>query len=129
MTNIPKRPRGRPKGSEIDDGVLLSQIADLLVESEAQNVAAAVRRIAGHDPSLIRRLQRKFKRDRSTLLAQAHAKAAQASAERETWIDEIQRVTRPLDWRQTKDPTMRVLDALERERQERLAKHHPDTSA
>ena len=43
MTDIQTRPRGRPRGSGIDDNGSLVQIADFLVEGRAQNVAAAVR--------------------------------------------------------------------------------------
>lgn len=117
-----KRPRGRPKGSEIDDQQLLSRIALILVRGEAVNVAVAVRRLAGHDPSLIRRLQRKFRRDRDALLAAARTAAEQEARERETWIDEIERVTKPLDWHQAHDPAMRAMHALDREQQERLTK-------
>ena len=122
MTNTPQNRRGRPKGSEIDDGKALVQIADFLVEGRAGNVAAAVRLLAGHDPSLIRRLQRKFRRDREALLAAARSKAARLARERETWMDEIQRVTKPLDWHQEHDPAMRAMHALDREQQERLTK-------
>ena len=71
MIDRPRRPRGRPKGSEIDDGAMLAQIADLLVQDRARNVAAAVRLLARHDPSLIRRLQRKYRRDSGPLMVAA----------------------------------------------------------
>ena len=114
--------RGRPKGSELDDRKLLSRIAGLLVQGRAGNVAAAVRQIAGHDPSLIRRLQRKFRRNREALLAEARRTAERLALERQVWLDEIQRVTKPLDWRRENDPFLRMMDALNLEQQERLAK-------
>ena len=122
MTNAIKRPRGRPKGSEIDDREVLSRIAELMVQGNAGNVAFAVRRVAGHDPSLIRRLQRKFRRDRDTLLRDARARLRRAATERETWLDEIERVTEPLTWHLKNDPTLQMMDALTLERQERLQK-------
>ena len=122
MMTEAKRPRGRPKGSEIDDRQLLSRVALLLVLGEAGNVAAGVRRLAGHDPSLIRRLQRKFQRDRDVLLAAARSTAEREARERETWMEEIERVTKPLDWHQAHDPAMRAMHALDREQRERLAK-------
>ena len=116
------RPRGRPKGSEIDDHPILEQIADLIVQGQSENVAAAVRRIAGHEPSLIRRLQRKFQRDRDRLLAEAHQRAEQQAQDQQTWGEALHRVTHPLDWHQERDPAMRMLDAVSGEQQERLKK-------
>ena len=126
MTRRPRqaspRTRGRPKGSEIDDGVALASVADLLVQGETGNVAAAVRRFAGNDPSLIRRLQRKFRRDRQGLLAAARTRAEAKARERQTWLDEIRRVTQPFAWQAERDPAMRVMDALSLEQQDRLTK-------
>ena len=122
MSDRTKRSRGRPKGSEIDDRGPLVQIAVLIVEGQAGNVAAAVRKIAGHDPSLIRRLQRKFRRDREALLAEARRIVERSVLERETWLDEIQRVTQPMDWHLEHDPTLRTMNALDREQRERLGK-------
>jgi len=122
MTDTSTNRRGRPKGSEIDDGEALAWIAELLVQGQAGTVAAAVRRFAGHDPSLIRRLQRKFRRDRDALLAAARKRIEQAALDQQTWASEIQRVTRPHDWRVEHDPTLRTMDALRLERHERLTK-------
>jgi len=116
------RPRGRPKGSEIDDRLVLARMADLIVQGEVENVAAAVRRVAGHDPSLIRRLQRKFRRDRETLLAEAHQRAEQQAEAQQVWGEALQQATHPLDWHQERDPAMRMLDAVSSEQQERLKK-------
>jgi hypothetical protein len=122
MTKRVRSRRGRPKGSELDDRKLLSRIAGLLVQGKAGNVAAAVRQIAGHDPSLIRRLQRKFRRDRKALLAEARRTVERLALERQFWLDEIQRVTKPLDWHRENDPVLRAMAALNLEQQERLAK-------
>ena len=122
MTSTLKRPRGRPKGSEIDDGKALAQIADFLVEGRAHNVAAAVRILAGHDPSLIRRFQRKFRRDRETLMAAAHAKAARLALQEGIREGQIRRATKPLNWRQEHDATTQLIDAVNLERQEALKK-------
>lgn len=122
MAENVKRPRGRPKGSEKDDSVALIRIAGLLLQGRADNVAAAVRLFAGNDPSLIRRLQRKFRRDRKALLSAARAITERRARERATWQDEIRRVTRPLDWVAENDPTLRVMGALALEKQERLSR-------
>lgn len=122
MTNAPKRGRGRPKGSEIDDGRSLVQIADLLIEGRAQNIAAAVRILAGHDPSLIRRLQRKFLRERETLLTAARANAARLAVQEGVRQDQIHRATHPLSWRHEHDATTQLMDALILDRQETLKK-------
>jgi hypothetical protein len=122
MTDTPRRDRGRPKGSEIDDGKALSQIADILVEGRAHNVAASVRLLAGHDPSLIRRLQRKFRRDRERLLMAARDKADQLALQEGVREDQIQRATQPLSWRHEHDATTQLMDAVNLERQETLKK-------
>lgn len=108
MTDTPRRHRGRPKGSEIHDGRALFQIADLLIEGRAHNVAAAVRLLAGHDPSLIRRLQRKFRRDRDALLAVARAKAVQLALQ-EGIQDQILRATQPLSRRHEHDAIKQLM--------------------
>ena len=122
MTDTLRRHRGRPKGSEIDDARALSQIADILVEGRARNVAAAVRLLAGHDPSLIRRLQRKFRRDREALLVEARAKAEQLALQEGIRQDQILRTTQPLNWRHEHDATTQLMDAVNLERQETLKK-------
>ena len=122
MTDTLKRHRGRPKGSEIDDGTALSQIADLLVEGRAKNVAAAVRLRAGHNPSLIRRLQRKFQRERDALMTAAGAKADRLALQEGIREGQILRATRPLNWRQAHDATTQLMDAVNLERQETLKK-------
>ena len=69
------RRRGRPRGSGIPDQPTLERMADLLVRGGARNKTEAIRRLAGVDPSLIRRLQRKFKDDEWRLMADARARA------------------------------------------------------
>jgi hypothetical protein len=122
MAENVKRLRGRPKGSEKDDSLALVRIAGLLLQGRADNVAAAVRLFAGNDPSLIRRLQRKFRRKRKALLAAAREITDRRARERATWQDEIRRVTRPLDWVAENDPTLRTMAALKLEKQERLTR-------
>ena len=118
---LPRR-RGRPKGSEIDDGLALSRIADLLVEGQAGNVAAAVRLQAGQDPSLIRRLQRKFQRDRETLLIAARARAERLALEDGIRQNQFLKATQPLSWRQDHDAYTQLLDAANLDRQDVLKK-------
>ena len=70
-----KRPRGRPKGSCLDDSATLSRIADLLASGAETSKTAAIRRLAGPDPSILRRLQRKFKDDQPALMNAAWGRA------------------------------------------------------
>lgn len=120
MTDAARRHRGRPKGSEIDDGKALSQIAELLAEGRAHNVAAAVRVLAGHDPSLIRRLQRKFRRDRETLLNAARSRQEHLALQEGMRQNQILRATRPASWRHEHDATTQLFDALNLDQEERL---------
>jgi hypothetical protein len=66
MTN--KKPRGRPRGSEKDDNCLLEAVARLLVVDETMKPTTAIKRVIAEcktcleiDPTLLRRLQRKWK--------------------------------------------------------------------
>ncbi len=122
MNDRPRRGRGRPLGSGIDDGRALSQIADLLVEGRAHNVAAAVRILVGHDPRRIRRLQRKFRPQREALLAAARSKAEQIALQEGVRQDYLLRATQAQRWRHEHDPALQLMDALDRERQETLKK-------
>ncbi len=122
MNDRPQRGRGRPLGSGIDDGRALSQIADLLVEGRAYNVAAAVRILVGHDPSRIRRLQRKFRPQREALLAAARSRAEEFALQEGVRQDHILRATQAQRWRHEHDPALQLMDALDRERQETLKK-------
>lgn len=120
MTETSQRHRGRPNGSGIDDVSALMRIADLLIEGQAQNVAAAARLLAGHNPSLIRRLQRKFRHNRSALLAAARLRAEHAALQEGIRQNQILRATQPLAWRHVHDPSIQLTDALTREREETL---------
>lgn len=122
MIDRPQRSRGRPRGSELNDGKALAAIAESLVEGRAENVAAAVRLLAGHDPSLIRRLQRKFRREREGLLAAARARAEELALQDGIRQSQIQRATQPLSWRQEHDAETQLLDALALDKEETLSK-------
>jgi len=122
MTDAKTRHRGRPKGSEIDDRKVLCQIADLLIEERAKSVAAAARMIAGDDPSLTRRLQRKFRRDRIGLVSAARERAEQTALQDGIRQGQFLRATQPLHWRREHDAAVQVMDALTLERQEMLKK-------
>ena len=122
MNDRPQRGRGRPLGSGIDDTRALSRIADLLVEGRAHNVAAAVRILVGHDPSRIRRLQRKFRPERDALLAAARSRAEQIALQEGVRQDHILRATQAQRWRHEHDPALQLMDALDRERREALKK-------
>lgn len=122
MIDRPQRRRGRPKGSGIDDGTALDRIADLLIEGRAQNVAAAVRLLAGQDTSLIRRLQRKFRDEKDARLAAARSRAERLALEDGIRQGQMLRATQPLTWRHEHDATTQLMDALELDRQETLNK-------
>lgn len=76
MQQAAHRPRGRPRGSGLPDRPTLERVADLLVAGKAATKTEAIRRLAGENPSVVRRLQRKF-RD--------HEKCYLCAAIRRTW--------------------------------------------
>jgi hypothetical protein len=53
------RPRGRPKGSGIDDSAMLAKIRKLV--ERGLKVTTAIRKCGVDNPSAIRRLREKFK--------------------------------------------------------------------
>lgn len=57
----PSRARGRPKGTGIDDGVLLGRIGDLLRVDPFLKSTTAIKRLGISDASIIRRLRNKMK--------------------------------------------------------------------
>ena len=89
MTSESKRSRGRPKGSGIDDTATLERIADLVVGPRAYGKTAAIRRVVGPDPSIVRRLQRKLKHDEAPLMTAASARrvAHEAASSRTGFAD------------------------------------------
>lgn len=121
MTKQARRP-GRPKGTGIDDRLALDRIADCLLDRRARSVAAAVRLFAADDPSLIRRLQRKFNRDRQALLRSARVRAETVALREGQREVQIQRATRPRDWRHAHDAVTQLMDAVSLERSEVLKK-------
>ena len=62
--------RGRPKGSGIDDSSVLQAIANAIAADDNLKPTTAIRGLGITDPSTIRRLRDKFKKNRETLLAQ-----------------------------------------------------------
>jgi len=71
MTNQPRQPRGRPKGTGKDDSTALNRIADLLLADPSLKPTTAMRRIGVHNESDTRRLQVKWKADGAALLTAA----------------------------------------------------------
>lgn len=81
MDNIRNRGRGRPVGTGLDDGPTLNKMADIMVANPAMRPTTAMRRaIDKPGPSLVRRLQVKWKAGSAEYLAAAHARRAAASA-------------------------------------------------
>jgi hypothetical protein len=78
-----KRSRGRPRGSGIDDTVIMARIADILVRNPALKPTTAMRNIliaqedsdATSDPTMIRRWQRKWKKEAPSQMAAAKERA------------------------------------------------------
>jgi hypothetical protein len=70
-----KRPRGRPRGTGKDDTTYLQQVAGLLVRDPTLKPTTAMKRVmasrswAETEPTLIRRWQSKWQRDRANFLA------------------------------------------------------------
>lgn len=56
----PPRPRGRPKGSGINDRPRLRDIAALIASQPQIKPTTAIKMLGEHDPSVIRRLRDKF---------------------------------------------------------------------
>ncbi|MEN2494194.1 MAG: hypothetical protein TECD_00085 [Hyphomicrobiaceae bacterium hypho_1] len=59
--------RGRPKGTGIDDWKSLVSIADLIRKNPELRVTTAIKELGFEEPSTIRRLRDKFKRDKGLL--------------------------------------------------------------
>src|SRR3546814_6510390 len=81
MNNIINRGRGRPVGTGLDDGPTLNKMADIMVANPAMRPTTAMRRaIDKPGPSVVRRLQVKWKAGSAEYLAAARARRAAASA-------------------------------------------------
>ncbi len=88
MSDQPKRPRGRPKGSGKDDNPALNQIADLIVRDPSLKATTAIKRVIdGNNPSDIRRLQVKWKKDGDAFLFAARKRQANAASARGAHAD------------------------------------------
>jgi hypothetical protein len=76
-----KKPRGRPKGSGIDDAADLAKIADVLVSDPKLTARRAILRVmqmnfrVGSDDARLRRLQAKWHADHNALIAAAKVRA------------------------------------------------------
>lgn len=75
---MPKK-RGRPA---IDDTSYLMQIANLLAEGKATTPRSAIQRVVGSDDSVIRRLQRKWRKDGKIYLASAKKRHQEQQTQR-----------------------------------------------
>ncbi len=67
--------RGRPRGTGLPDRSTLERMADLLVDGAVATKTEAIRQLAGDDPSVIRRLQRKFRDCEAQLIEAARIRA------------------------------------------------------
>lgn len=75
----PRRKRGRPKGSGIDDSVALERMASLIVTNQAKSVHAAAcmvapKQLGQSEAATIRRLMAKFKKIQAELMKNARKK-------------------------------------------------------
>lgn len=73
-----RAPRGRPKGSGIDDSQRLDAIARLIASNPQLKPTTAIRAIGVSDPSVIRRLRDKFNTVRIELMQELQASATPA---------------------------------------------------
>jgi len=81
MNTPTKRSRGRPVGTGKDDAPTLSRMADLMLANPNLRATTAMKRILDVlDPSVIRRLQVKWRADANRYLEQARARRAVAAA-------------------------------------------------
>src|SRR3546814_8045505 len=78
MNNIINRGRGRPVGTGLDDGPTLNKMADIMVANPAMRPTTAMRRaIDKPGPSVVRRLQVKWKAGSAEYLAAARARRSE----------------------------------------------------
>jgi len=80
MPSPNKRSRGRPVGSGKDDAPTLSRLADLILANPKMRPTTAMKRLDIFDPSVIRRLQGKWRIEADHHMAQARARHALATA-------------------------------------------------
>lgn len=74
-----RKPKGRPKGTEMDDSAMLATIADMLVANPDMKATSAMRRIKPQaSDAEIHRWQDKWKRRKVELLKEAKARDAAA---------------------------------------------------
>jgi hypothetical protein len=74
----PKRPRGRPPGTGIDDAATLTAVADTLVAHPGIKPTTAMKRtVRGIQPSHLRRLQEKWKVNSERLRTEARQRVQQ----------------------------------------------------
>jgi hypothetical protein len=76
MDSVPKRPRGRPKGSGKDDAAALNRVADMLVSNPDMKPTRAMKQcIKEIGETELRRLQDKWKRHGADLRLAAEQRA------------------------------------------------------
>ena len=113
MTSQSKRGRGRPIGTGKDDNPTLSKAADLIVANPALRPTTAIKRVLDKlDPSVIRRLQVKWRAGKEEYLAQARSR-------REAVVARTRRASAPYSPR-----TARQLAAAHRVIQDALGGSH-----
>ena len=122
-----KRPRGRPKGTTLDDRPVLMRIAEVMVENPGTRPTTALRRIhrrAG--PSEVRRIQVKWKAVGEQLMEEVRARTDDANGRRSSVASygsyrEANRLTRLVEGSQAlralrewnDSPTMRAIRAVQ----------------
>ena len=113
MTSQSKRGRGRPIGTGKDDAPTLSKVADLIVANPALRPTTAIKRVLDKlDPSIIRRLQVKWRAGKEEYLTQARSR-------REVTVAPARRASIPYSPR-----TARQLMAAQRAMQDALGGSH-----
>lgn len=77
---VERRPRGRPKGSGIDDRAKLREMAALIAAQPHLKPTTAIKVLGENDPSVIRRLRDKFHALQHELMAEIRRAPAPAAA-------------------------------------------------
>jgi len=85
-----KKPRGRPKGTGIDDGPVLLQMAKLIAAEPGLKPTTALKRIVKRPrESLVRRIQIKWKCDGAGLLLKLQVRRSEGRAKTSVALHEI----------------------------------------
>lgn len=87
--------RGRPKGSGIDDTLMLEDVASLIAAHPGMKPTTAIKALGVQDPSTIRRLRDKFKTIRPDVIAASRMNSARPAASSRTTYEGSTSISEP----------------------------------